>query len=137
LGEWRSAVAVVKQHRVVGVTTRQQMDDSQKALEIYIFPDQPRNEPGATAKIISESEILRYIDGSVVSVQQGTLVIKREEGEERITMPADVRVVMLVPATVADIKAGQYFFIPDSSPTSISTLASTIVVGTDRIDFAM
>jgi hypothetical protein len=133
----KASLANVKQGSVVGVTARQQMDDSPKAVEIYIFPDQPRHQPGTTAKIISESEVLEYIDGSVLSVQGGTLVIKREEGEKKITMLADVRVVMLVPATVADIKAGQYFFIPDSTPTSLSTLASTIVVGSDSIDFAM
>jgi len=65
------------------------------------------------------------------------LVIKRNEEEETMTIPPNVRVVRLVPAAVADIKAGQYFFIPDSSPTSVSTLASTIIVGSDSIDFAM
>jgi hypothetical protein len=133
----KASLANLKQGSVVGISARQQMDDSQKAVEIYIFPDQPRHQPGTTAQIISESGVLEYIDGSVLSVQEGTLVIKREESEERIIMPADVRVVMLVPTTVADIKAGQYFFIPDSTPTSLSTLASTIVVGSDRIDFAM
>jgi hypothetical protein len=133
----KASLANVKQGSVVGLTTRQQMDDSPKAVEIYIFPDQPRHQPGARAKVISESEVLEYIDGSVLSVQDATLVIKREEGEKKITMLADVRVVMLVSATVADIKVGQYFFIPDSTPTSLSTLASTIVVGSDHIDFAM
>jgi hypothetical protein len=121
----------------VAVTASHQMEDSQKVVEIYIFPDEPRHQPGTTAKVISGSGVLDYIDGSVLSVQEGTLTIKRKEGEEKITMPPDVRVVRLVPATVADIKAGQYFFIPDSTPTSLHTLASTIVVGSDSIDFAM
>jgi hypothetical protein len=132
----KASLANVKQGSVVGVTARQQMD-APKAVEIYIFPDQPRRQPGATARIISESEVLGYTDGSVLRVQEGTLVIKRKEGEKKITMVPDVRVVRLVPAAVADIKAGQYFFIPDSTPTSLSTLASTIVVGSDSIDFAM
>jgi hypothetical protein len=132
----KASLAKVKQGSFVGVTASQQMD-APKAVEIYIFPDQPRHQQGATARIISESEVLGYIDGSVLSVQQGTVVIKRKEGEKKIAMLPDVRVVMLVPATVAEIKAGQYFFIPDSSPTSGSTLASTIVVGSDSIDFAM
>jgi hypothetical protein len=133
----KAFLANVKQGSIVGVTARQQMNDSPKAVEIYIFPDEPRHQPGTAAKIISESEVLEYIDGSVLSVQEGTLVIKRNEGEKNIIMLPDARVVRLVPAIVADIKAGQYFFIPDSTPTSLSTLASTIVVGSDSIDFAM
>jgi hypothetical protein len=132
----KASLANVKQGSAVGVIASQQMD-APKAVEIYIFPDKPRHQPGATARIISESEVLGYIDGSVSSVQQGTLMIKRKEGEKQITMLPDVRVVRLVPATVGDIKAGQYFFIPDSTPTSLSTLASTIVVGSDSTDFAM
>jgi hypothetical protein len=65
------------------------------------------------------------------------LVIRSKEGDEKITMPSDVRVVMFVPATSADIKAGQYFFILEDTPTSLGTLAATIVVGSDSVDFAM
>jgi hypothetical protein len=133
----KSSLANVKRGSVVAVTASRQMDDSQKAAEIYIFPDQPRHQPGPTAKVISGSEVLEYIDGSVLSVQEPTLVIRSKEGEERITMPPDIRVVMLVPATFADIKAGQYFFIPEGTPTSLGTLAATIVVGSDSVDFAM
>jgi hypothetical protein len=38
---------------------------------------------------LRESEVLEYI--SALSVQEPTLVIRSKEGEERITMPADVR----------------------------------------------
>jgi hypothetical protein len=43
---------------------------------------------------------------------------------------------MLVPVTVADINAGQYFLVPDAKPMSLGTIASTIIVGSDRADFA-
>jgi hypothetical protein len=52
-------------------------------------------------------------------------------------MPANVRIVMLVPATVADIKPGQYFLVPNGKPSSLATLASTIIVGSNSVDFAM
>jgi hypothetical protein len=54
-----------------------------------------------------------------------------------VVMPANVRIVMLVLATVADIKAGQYFLVPNGEPTSLGTSASTIIVGSDGVDFAM
>ena len=34
-------------------------------------------------------------------------------------MPTNVRIVLLVPATLADIKAGQYFLVPDGKPVSL------------------
>ena len=37
----KASLANVKQGSAVAVTASQQMDDSQKAVEIYIFPDQP------------------------------------------------------------------------------------------------
>jgi hypothetical protein len=58
-------------------------------------------------------------------------------GEKKITMPADVRIVLLAPATVAGIKAGQYFLVPNGKPVSLGTLASTIIVGSNSVDFAM
>jgi hypothetical protein len=54
-----------------------------------------------------------------------------------MTLPANVRIVTLVPATVADIKAGQYLLVPNGKPQSLATLASTIIVGSNRVDFAM
>jgi len=32
-------------------------------------------------------------------------------------MPTNVRIVLLVPAALADIKAGQYFLVPDGKPS--------------------
>jgi hypothetical protein len=36
--------------------------------------------------------------------------MKYTGGEKKMIMPTNVRIVLLVPATLADIKAGQYFF---------------------------
>jgi len=62
------------------------------------------------------------------------LTIKYTDGEKTIAMPANVRIVMLVPT---DIKAGQYCLVPNGKPSSLGTLASTIIVGSNRVDFAM
>jgi len=43
----KASLADVKQGGVVGITTSQQMDGSQKGVEVYIFPDPPtRNASG-------------------------------------------------------------------------------------------
>jgi len=44
---------------------------------------------------------------------------------------------MLVPATAADVQAGQYFLAPKGKQVSLGVLASTIIVGNDSADFAM
>ena len=66
-----------------------------------------------------------------------TLIMKHRDGEKTIPVPANVRVVIVVPATVADIKAGQNFFVPNGYQTSLGTEALTIIVGSNSVDFAM
>ena len=136
----RASFADVKRGSLVGITAKQQMDGSQKAVEIYIFVHERLHEPWgrtASSSVIGEDEILSYVEGPVLNNGNETLTIKYKEGEKNITVPANVRVVMLVPAAVADVKAGQYFFAPNSKKVSVGMLASTLIVGNDRADFAM
>jgi hypothetical protein len=137
-----AAPADVKPGGYVALTAREQMgrDGNLGAVEVYIFPDQPaRNPDTAASNSIAgrQNEVLSFIEGSVASNANQALVIKNLDGERTIMLPASVRVVTLVPATAADIKPGQYFFVPNANPTSLGTLAATIIVGSDRIDFAM
>jgi hypothetical protein len=135
----QSSLADLKRGSLVGTTAMRQMDGSQKAVEIYVFPEELRHEPNVTANTVvgRENEILSYTEGSVLDNEANVLTIKYTYGENKITIPANVRIVMLVPATVADIKAGQYFLVPNGKPESLGTLASTIIVGSNSIDFAM
>ena len=50
--------------------------------------------------------------GQVASSDGQTLVVKYKDGEKTIIVPANVEVVMFVPATVAALKAGEKFFVP-------------------------
>ena len=135
----QASLADLKRGNLVGTTAIRQMDGSQKAVEIYVFPDEPRHEPNVTANTVigRENEILSYTEGSVLDNEANVLTIKYTYGENKLTIPANVRIVTLVPATVADIKAGQYFLVPNGKPESLGTLASTIIVGSNSIDFAM
>ena len=135
----QASLADLKRGSLVGTTAIRQMDGSQKAVEIYVFPDEPRHEPNVTANTVigRENEILSYTEGSVLDNEANVLTIKHTYGEYKITIPANLRIVMLVPATVADIKTGQYFLVPNGKPESLGTLASTIIVGSNSIDFAM
>lgn len=136
-----ASLADVKPGGLVGITAQPQMDGSQKAAEIYIFLDEPTHEPWslpARRPIISSDEgTLTYIEGSVVSNDGKAVVTKYKDSEKKTPMPEDVRVVVVSPATVADIKAGQYCFIPNGRQVSTGMVAPTIIVGSDSVDFAM
>jgi len=138
----QAALADVKPDGHVALTARRQMggEINLVAVEVYIFPDQPvrKSDTAVNHSIVGRgNEVLSYIEGSVSSNANQTLVIKNLDGDTTITVPANLRVVALVPATAADIKPGQYFLVPNATPTSLGTLASTIIVGGDRVDFAM
>jgi len=134
------SVADVKQGSLVGVTASQQMDGSLKAVEIYILLGKPLLEPSSmtgTSVAGRGNEILSYMEGAVLSNDTQALTIKYEGGEKKISLSANVRVVNFVSATVSEIKPGLYFFVPNSKPVSQGTLASTLIIGSDRVDFAM
>jgi len=136
-----ASLADVKPGGLVGITAQPQMDGSQKAAEIYIFLDEPTHEPWrltARRPVISGDErTLTYIEGSVISNDGKAVVTKFKDSEKKTPVPEDVRVVVVTPATVADIKAGQYCFIPNGRQVSTGTVAPTIIVGSDSVDFAM
>ena len=134
----QASLADLKHGSIVGTTAIGQMSGPEKAVEIYIFPDESKHEPNVPTKVVSrENEVLSYTEGSVVDNENQVLTIKHTDGEKKMAMQANVRIVMLVPATVADIKGGQYFLVPNGKPTSLGTLASTIIVGSNGVDFAM
>jgi hypothetical protein len=83
------------------------------------------------------NQILSYTEGTILDNENQVLTIKYTDGEKQLGVRANVRIVMLVPATAPDIKAGQYFLVPNGKPQSLGTLASTIIVGNNGVDFAM
>jgi hypothetical protein len=84
-----------------------------------------------------DEETLGYIEGLILRNDGRALIMKYRDGKKTIPVPANIRVVMVVPATVADIKPGQNFFVPNGYQTSLGTEALTIIVGTNSADFAM
>jgi len=136
----KASLADIKQGSLVGITAKNQMDGSEKALQVYIFMDEHRHESwsrDANSSVLGEDEIVNYIEGTVLANGDQALTIKYKKSEKKITVPANVRVVMLVPATPADVKAGQYFLAPKGKQVSLGVLASTIIVGNDSADFAV
>jgi hypothetical protein len=120
----QASLADLKTGTLVGTTATGQMSGPEKAVEIYIFPDEPRHEPNVPAKVLGRgNDILSYTEGTISDSENQVLTIKYTDGVKKLAMPATVRIVMLVPATIADIKAGQYFLVPNGKPQSLATLA--------------
>ena len=135
-----ASLADIKEGGLVGITTKRQMDGSQGAAEIYIFLDERTHEPWAvsgSSLLGKDEETLGYIEGSILKNDGRALIMKYRDGEKTIPTPANIRVVMVVPATIAEIKAGQNFFVPNGHQTSLGTEALTIIVGSNSADFAM
>jgi hypothetical protein len=136
----QASLADLKYGSLVGTTAIEQLDGDQRAIQIYIFPDERRHEANLlvdSSVVGRENEILRYTEGSVLDTKDHVLTMKYTGGEKKMTIPANVRIVLLSPVTVADIKAGQYFLVPNGKPVSLGTLASTIIVGGNSADFAL
>jgi hypothetical protein len=101
----QASLADLKYGGLVGITAVEQLDGEQKAVQIYIFPDDHRHEANLLANnsvVGKENEILRYTEGAVLDTKGHVLTMKYIGGEKKITMPANVRIVVLSPVTVAD-----------------------------------
>jgi len=75
------------------------------------------------------------VESSVVSNDGQTLTMKYKDGEKKVMVPANVEVVMFAPATLADIKPGQKFFIPNGKKLDDGTIeVAAIVIGSNGVD---
>jgi hypothetical protein len=134
----KKSLADVKQGTFVGITAMPQADGSQKAVEVHIFPEPMRGtaEGHYPWDLMANSTMTNAnIENEVVSNNGLDLVMKYKDGEKKIMVPADVAVVMFAPATMADIKAGEKFFVPRGKKLPDGTVeAGMIVVGSHGVD---
>jgi hypothetical protein len=134
----KMTLADVKQGTFVGITAMPQPDGSQKAVEIHIFPEPMRGtaEGHYPWDLMPNSTMTNAnVESSVVSNDGQTLTMKYKDGEKKVTVPANVEVVMFAPATLADIKPGQKFFIPNGKKLDDGTIEiAAIVIGSNGVD---
>ncbi len=134
----KMTLADVKQGVFVGITAMPQPDGSQKAVEIHIFPEPMRGtgEGHYPWDLMPNSTMTNAnVESSVVSNDGQTLTMKYKDGEKKVMVPPGTEVVMFAPATVADIKAGQKFFVPNAKKLDDGTLESgVIVIGSNGVD---
>ena len=127
----KMALADVKQGTFVGITAMPQPDGSQKAVEIHIFPEPMRGtgEGHYGWDLMPNSTMTNAnVESSVVSNDGHELVMKYKDGEKKVVVPPNTEVVMFAPATVADIKAGQKFFVPNGKKLEDGTVETPVIV---------
>jgi hypothetical protein len=134
----KMSLADVKQGTFVGITAMPQPDGSQKAVEIHIFPEPMRGtgEGHYPWDLMPNSTMTNAnVESTVVSNDGQQLVMKYKDGEKNVIVPPNTAVVIFAPATVADIKAGQKFFVPNAKKMEDGTMETpVIVVGTNGVD---
>lgn len=133
-----ASLADIKEGFFIGSAAMPQADGTQKALEVHIFPEAMRGTgEGHYAWDLSPNSTMTNgnIENQVISNDGQELAMKYKDGEKKIIVPANIEVVMFAPATVADIKAGQKFFVPRAKKLDDGTIeAGVIVIGSHGVD---
>jgi hypothetical protein len=110
----KASLADVKVGSFVGITAMPQVDGSQKAVEVHIFPEAMRGtgeghyawdlQPKSTMTNANVEQVVAGVDGQ-------TLTMKHKDGETKIVVPPDVPVVTYEKGDKSDLKAGTKIFI--------------------------
>ncbi len=138
LGLDRKSLADVKPDLFVGITAMPQPDGTQKAVEIHIFPEAMRGtgEGYRPWDLMPHSTMTNAnVESAVAGVNGRELVLRYKDGEKKFIVPANVEVVMFVPATVADLKPGAKIFVSAGKKQADGTIeAPGIVVGRNGVN---
>ena len=110
----KASLGDVKVGSFVGITAMPQVDGSQKAVEVHIFPEAMRGtgeghyawdlQPKSTMTNANVEQVVAGVDGQ-------TLTMKHKDGETKIVVPPDVPVVTYEKGDKDDLKAGTKIFI--------------------------
>jgi len=110
----KKSVADVKAGSFVGITAMPLPDGTQKVVEVHIFPESMRGtgEGHRPWDLMPNSTMTNgNIETAVAGVEGQELVLKYKDGEKKFIMPPNIEVVMFVPGTTADLKAGEKVFL--------------------------
>jgi hypothetical protein len=127
----KMTLADVKQGTFIGITAMPLPDGSQKAVEIHIFPEPMRGtgEGHYPWDLMPNSTMTNAnVESSVVSNDGHELMMKYKDGEKKVIVPPNTEVVMFAPATVADIKAGQKFFVPNAKKLEDGSVETPVII---------
>jgi hypothetical protein len=133
----KASLADIKVGSFVGVTGMPQVDGTQKAVEVHIFPEAMRGtgeghrpwdlQPKSTMTNANVEQVVAGVDGQ-------TLLMKHKDGETKIVVPPDVPIVTYAKGDKGDLKPGTKIFIVAAKKQADGTLeAPRINYGKDGV----
>jgi hypothetical protein len=132
-----ASLADIKANAFIGVSGLPQADGSQKALEVHIFPEAMRGTaeghtawdlvPGSTMTNATVAQMVKGVEGDVIT-------LKYKQGEKKIVVLPQTRIVTFVPGDKSELKPGVKIFIAAARKNDDGTLeATSIAAGRDGI----
>jgi hypothetical protein len=106
----KSSIEDIKQGTFIGTATMPQADGSLRAVEVVVFPESLRGfGEGHYPWDLGSSSMMTNatIANKVQSTDGQTVTVTYKGGEKKITIPANVPIVALVPADKSDIKSAE------------------------------
>jgi hypothetical protein len=133
----KAALSDIKPNSYVGVTAMPQVDGSQKAIAIAIFPESARGagdghrpwdlRPNSTMTNATVDTMVAGVDGE-------TITLKYKDGEKKVIVPPDAVVVTSTPSDKSELKAGAKILIFGATKQPDGTFgAASVNVGRDGL----
>ncbi len=114
VGLVKASFADIKPGSFVGATGLRQADGTLKAVEVHIFPESMRGagEGHRPWGLAPESTMTNgSVEHPVTGVDGQTMVLKYKDGEKKFIVPPDTPIVIYVPGSKSELKAGTEIFI--------------------------
>ena len=128
----KSSMDEIKQGTFIGTATEPQPDGSLRAVEVVVFPDSLRGfaEGHYPWDLGSKSMMTNAtIADKVQSVEGETVNVTYKGGEKKITIPANIPIVGLVPSEHSEIKPGAIVFVPTERQADGTLLSGAVLFG--------
>ena len=132
----KASMEDIKPGVFIGTATKDGADSTLRSVEVVVFPESmkgmgeghyPWDLPGANKMTnATVSNDVKGVDGQTVTVTY-------KGGEKKIQIPADVPIVTLVPASAADLHAGEAVFVPGMRQADGSVQAGVVLFGKDGV----
>jgi hypothetical protein len=132
----KSSMEDIKQGTFIGTATMPQADGSLRAVEVVLFPESLRGfGEGHYPWDLGSSSMMTNatIANKVQSTDGQTVTVTYKGGEKKITIPANVPIVALVPADKSDIKSGATVFVPTEKQADGTLLSGAVLFGKDGV----
>ena len=132
----KASLADIKEGSFIGVSAMPQPDGTQKAYAVHIFMDAQKgvvparfgpwdSRPGSTMTNANVATTVSGKDGQ-------DLLVKYQDGEKKVVVPAGTTIARYVPGSAADLKVGAKVFVAAAKKEADGSLtAPNVAVGRD------